>query len=156
MLRLARSMFFASAIIVATVVVTGQQPSPAGKMPVTVLTGCLRSSGADTAIAGPSGRLYTLEVIDAPSPAATATTRASATSPAPSKTTYSLSAVEAIGLAKHVDHQVQLTGQLQMPSTAVKETPGVAATPDRKPAPGGGHRTFEVTALKMIAPKCGS
>jgi hypothetical protein len=130
-----------------------QTPSPqkpaADNPAVTVLTGCLRSSGADTAVAGPSGRLYTLEVVEPPAkPSTTATT--GTTPPVATKTTYSLSAPESVGLAKHADHQVQLTGALQTPEPA--KTTGSPTPPTAKP--GGAHRTFEVTGLKMIAPKC--
>lgn len=129
-----------------------QQPSSTEKPPVTVLTGCLRSSGADTAIAGPDGRLYTLEVIEPPAKPAAATT-SGATPPAASTTTYSLAAAESVGLAKHVDHEVQLTGRLQAPSSTAPPAGGKAAS---EPKPGGAHNTFNVTALKMIAAKCRS
>ena len=128
-----------------------QQPSTSDKPNVTVLTGCLRSSGADTAVAGPSGRLYTLEVVEPPAKPSTTTTTGTVP-PVATKTTYSLSAPESVGLAKHADHQVQLTGSLQTPEPT--QTPGAATAPTAKP--GGAHRTFEVTALKMIAPKCTS
>jgi hypothetical protein len=133
----------------------GQKPAPAAEaQPVTVLTGCLRSSGADTAVAGPSGRIYTLEVVEPP--AKSSTTPSTATNPpVATKTTYSLAAAESLGLAKHVDHEVQLTGKLQAPSTAATP-PAPGPGTDRKPTAGGGHRTFEVTALKMIANKCSS
>lgn len=136
--------------------VFAQQPASADKPAVTILTGCLRSSGADTAIAGPSGRLYTLEVIEPPAkPEATTTT--GSTPPVASKTTYSLSAAESLGLEKHADHEVQLTGTLQTPATTGTGTgtgkPGTT-TSAPQPKPGGAHRTFEVTALKMVAPKC--
>jgi hypothetical protein len=130
--------------------VVAQQPAPEQKPPVTLLTGCLVSSGADTAVAGPSGRLYTLEVLEAPSqpsPSATGTTP-----PVASKTTYSLSAPESLNLAKHDGHEVQLTGSLQAP--APQATPGTGGATTSKP--GGAHRTFNVTALKMVAAKCRS
>jgi hypothetical protein len=120
------------------------------KPPVTVLTGCLKSSGADTAIAGPSGRLYTLEVVEPPPQTAASSTSAAA--PVASKTRYSLSAAESVGLAKHVDHEVRLTGSLQAPSPSTAAKPGAPAKD--APKPGGAHRTFEVTALEMIAAKC--
>ena len=136
-------------LAVGTATVSGQQPSDSEKQPVTVLTGCLRSSGADTAIAGPSGRLYTLEVVEPPAkPGATST---GSTPPVASKTTYSLSAAESVGLAKHVDHEVQLTGRLQAPSTDASSTATSSASQSK---PGGAHRTFQVTALKMVAAKC--
>ena len=127
--------------------VLAQQPD-VEKPPVTILTGCLRSSGADTAVAGPSGRLYTLEVTEVPPPPSAS---AGTTPPVASKTTYSLAAAESVGLAKHADHEVQLTGRLQAPAAAPSST---AKNPATQPKPGGAHRTFEVTALKMIAAKC--
>lgn len=130
--------------------VAAQQPAPEQKPPVTLLTGCLVSSGADTAVAGPSGRLYTLEVLELPAQPATST--AGAPPPVASKTTYSLSAPESLDLAKHDGHEVQLTGSLQAPTPQAK--PGVEGGTTSKP--GGAHRTFNVTALKMIASKCRS
>ena len=140
-------------LLISNTALQSFQQAAATEQPVTVLTGCLRSSAADTAIAGPSGRIYTLEVVDAPPPTSPTTTSA-APPPVASKTTYSLSAAESLGLSKHADHEVQLTGRLQAPSAAsAVAKPGVpAAAP--KPSAGGGHRTFEVTALKMVATKC--
>lgn len=143
-----------SAILIALLFTTSpllaQQPAATEPQPVTMLTGCLRSSGADTAVAGPEGRLYTLEVTDAPTkPDATTTT--GATPPVATKTTYSLAAPASVGLAKHDGHEVQLTGSLQAPSTPASAS-GTGKTP--APKPGGAHRTFNVTALKMIADKC--
>jgi hypothetical protein len=137
-------------LLSATTPLLAQQPPATDKPPVTVLTGCLRSSGADTAVAGPDGRLYTLEVTEAPAkPDATTTT--GTTPPVASKTSYSLAAPASVGLAKHDGHEVQLTGSLQAPSTPAT-TSSPAGTP--APKPGGAHRTFNVTALKMIAAKC--
>ena len=124
-----------------------QQPD-VDKAPMTLLTGCLRSSGADTAVAGPSGRIYTLEVSETPPVSGTTT---GTTPPVASKTTYSLSAAESVGLAKHVDHEVQLTGRLQTPTAPAASS---GASPAAQPKAGGAHRTFEVTALKMVAAKC--
>jgi hypothetical protein len=139
----------AMAVLVAGPAVLEQQPATPEKPPVTVLTGCLKSSGADTAVAGPSGRIYTLEVTELP-PAKPAT--AESTPPGASTTTYSLSAAESIGLDKHVDHKVELTGTLQAPSTTAAAAS--ATQPASPPKPGGGHRTFQVSALKMVAAKC--
>ena len=137
-------------LLVSAGSVLAQQPAAADKPPTMMLTGCLRSSGADTAIAGPTGRLYTLEVMEAPATPAPGATTSSAPS-VTSKTTYSLSAPESVGLAKHADHEVQLTGRLQAPAAP----PAKQASPSESPSkPGGAHRTFEVTALKMIAAKC--
>lgn len=130
--------------------IASQQPAAQDQPPVTVLTGCLRSSGASTEVAGPSGRIYTLEVVQPP-PASGATTTG-ANPPMPSKTTYSLSAAASLELEKHADHEVQLTGRLQAPASTPAKTPG--GKPVDPPAPGGGHNTFNVTALKMISTKC--
>lgn len=128
------------------------------EQPETTLTGCLKSHGADTAIAGPSGRLYTLEVVDtgaSPSPAPAPTTSIPTGTPsAPSVTRYSLDNVGKADLEKHADHQVQLTGRMQAPSKAAQENAATGAPSAPKPTPGGGHRTFHVTAVKMIAAKC--
>ncbi len=131
-----------------------QKPSTESAMPETALTGCLRSHGADTAIAGPSGRLYTLEVMETvESPSATTST-APGTPPSTSTTTYSLDNVGEVELEKHADHQVQLTGRMQAPSKAAREKAATGAPSANKPSPGGGHRTFHVTGLKMISAKC--
>jgi hypothetical protein len=139
------------ALAVVSVQVSAQQPANSEKPPVTLLSGCLKSSAADTAVAGPSGRIYTLEVIDAPPPVAAATSTASSNPPVASKTTYSLAAAESLGLAKHVDHEVELTGTLQAPAAT---TARPASKEPSAAKPGGAHRTFEVTAVKMLAPKC--
>lgn len=147
-------MWRASSILTLVLAMPGaadaQQPGPSNLPPTETLTGCLRSSGASTAVAGPSGRIYTLEVVDPPSASAATTTGANP--PMASKTTYSLSAAESLQLEKHADHEVQLTGRRQAPATAAAKTPG--AKPADPPAPGGGHNTFNVTALKMISTKC--
>ena len=130
-----------------------QQPpaQPQSDPPVQVLTGCLRSSAADTAVAGPSGRIFTLEVMEQPRPGTDAV--AGGAPAQPTKTTYSLSAPESLALAKHADHEVQLTGRLQAPAAAPSR-PGAPPRDTAKPAAGGGHRTFEVSALKMLGAKC--
>jgi hypothetical protein len=140
-----------------TAAIEQQKPSTdSAELPETVLTGCLKSHGADTAIAGPSGRLYTLEVIEMAKPVGPTTSTAAGTPPAASTTTYSLDNVGKVELEKHADHQVQLTGRMQTPSKAAQTSAPVspAGTPAAKPSPGGGHRTFHVTGLKMIAAKC--
>jgi hypothetical protein len=142
---------FAIATVLAHSPVMAQQPAPSGTPATTVLTGCLKSSGAATEVAGPSGRLYTLEVTET-STAPPTTATAGSTPPVASKTTYSLSAPTSIDLEKHADHQVELTGSLQAPSPPATPRPG--ATPAQPTKAGGAHRTFEVKALKMIAAKC--
>jgi hypothetical protein len=136
---------------------SAQQPAVTEPRPPadTILTGCLRSSGADVAVAGPSGRLYTLEVTEAAKPS-TEATAAGATTGSGSKVTYSLSVPSSIDLEKHADHEVQLTGRLQPPSTPRPPagSPTTTAAPSQKPQPGGAHRTFQVASIKMISAKC--
>jgi hypothetical protein len=128
------------------------EPTP---QPETTLTGCLKSHGADTAIAGPSGRLYTLEVVEAvEAPAATTSRPTGTPSPGASTVTYSLSNEAKVDLEKHADHRVQLTGRMQAPSQAAQKKAAQPGAPAAKPEPGGAHRTFHVTGLKMIAAKC--
>jgi len=124
------------------------------EQPETTLTGCLKSHGADTAIAGPSGRLYTLEVTETVTSPAPTTSTPTGTPPAASVTRYSLDNVGKADLEKHADHQVELTGRMQAPSQAAKEAAATGPPSAPKPTPGGGHRTFHVTAVKMIAAKC--
>lgn len=140
------------ATLIASSLAAAQQPAaqPSQQPPVEILSGCLRSSAADTAVAGPSGRLYTLEVVTPPRPG---TDTPGSPAAAPSKTTYSLAAPESLALSKHADHEVQLTGRLQAPAPTASPAGGaVGSTP--KPPAGGGHRTFEVSALKMLSAKC--
>jgi hypothetical protein len=133
-----------------------QKPLAESVQPVTVLTGCLKSHGADTAVAGPGGRLYTLEVIETVKPAGPTTSTPTGTPPGASTTTYSLDNVGKVALEKHADHQVELTGRMQAPSQAAQASASGASSgmPSAKPVPGGAHRTFHVTGLKMIATKC--
>lgn len=143
-----------------------QTPSPAppsqasATQPSTlVLTGCLRSAPrADTNSPG-DAKVYTLDVND---PAATATVPPATTQPgAPAKssastpTKYTLTAPESVGLLKHVNHEVELTGRLQGSSTASQPgAPGSGTKSEGKAMPGGAHRTFEVSALKMLSANC--
>ena len=155
----ATACFVASAALVQppTAAIGQQKPSPdSAELPETVLTGCLKSHGADTAIAGPDGRLYTLEVVETVKPAGPTTSTPTGTPASTSTTTYSLDNVGKVELEKHADHQVQLTGRMQAPSKAAQTSaPGApSGTPAARPAAGGAHRTFHVTGLKMIAPKC--
>ena len=147
-----------AALIPPAMAAVGQQkPStePAAQ-PETMLTGCLKSHGADTAVAGPSGRLYTLEVAETAKPSGPTTSTPAGTPPGVSTTTYSLDNVGKVPLDKHADHQVQLTGRLQAPSPAAEKSAAKppSGAPATKAEPGGAHRTFHVTGLKMIAPKC--
>lgn len=131
---------------------TAQQPSK-GQPSNTdnqTLTGCIRSTRADTTAADAKGNIYTLEVTDTPSRGST-----EVGAPAPGTSgpiTYALAVPDAIGVAKHVGHQVQLTGTLKPPSAAAGGGTPTTAAPGAKP--GHMHRTFEVTALKMISAKC--
>jgi hypothetical protein len=132
-----------------------QKPVAEGaETPETTLTGCLKSHGADTAIAGPSGRLYTLEVAETVVSPAPTTSTPTGTPPSASVIRYSLDNVGKADLEKHADHQVQLTGRMQAPSKTAKENAATGAPSAAPPIPGGGHRTFHVTAVKMIAAKC--
>ena len=130
---------------------TAQQP-PSGQASEAdhqTLTGCIRSMRADTTAADAKGNIYTLEVMDTPSAGAT-----EVGAPAPGTSgpiTYTLSAPDSAGIGKHVGHQVQLTGTLKPPAARAPATPTTAAP---GATPGSMHRTFEVSALKMIAAKC--
>jgi hypothetical protein len=130
---------------------TAQQPPPgqATEADYQTLTGCIRSMRADTTAADEKGNIYTLEVMDTPSAGAT-----EVGAPAPGTSgpiTYTLSAPDSVGVGKHVGHQVQLTGTLKPPAASAPVAPTTAA-PGAKP--GSMHRTFEVSALKMISAKC--
>lgn len=142
---------------------TGQQPSPASTAQQTpkvkpsdtaneTLMGCVRSTRADTTAADPKGNIYTLEVMDTPSPGST-----EVGAPAPGTSgpiTYALSAPDSVGLGKHVGHQVQLTGKLKPPSATEPPAGGTPTTAAPGAKPGHMSRTFEVSALKMISAKC--
>lgn len=132
----------------------GERQSPGDKPPETVLTGCLKSHGADTAVAGPSGRLYTLEVVDPVTAPMPTTSTPTGTPPSATVTRYSLDNVGKVALEQHADHQVELTGRMQAPSKAARESAAAGAPPAAKPTPGGGHRTFHVTGLKRLGAKC--
>jgi hypothetical protein len=66
-----------------------------------------------------------------------------------------LSAADSVGLAKHVDHEVQLTGTMQPPAAkpATPGAPGSSSAPATG-KPGGAHRTVQVSALKMMSTNC--
>lgn len=155
-LAFAIALCTAAAVLIQPLVAIGQQKPSAdpAEPPQTILTGCLKSHAADTAIAGPSGRLYTLEVNETvpPSPSTTSSNPA----PGATKTTYSLANEGNVDLEKHADHEVQLTGRMQAASTAAQERAAKASptSPAPQPAPGGAHRTFRVTAVKMVSAKC--
>ena len=138
------------AAVLVTATTFAQPPARPETPPTQILTGCLRSSAADVAVAGPSGRIYTLEVVEQRRPAAdTPAGGATAT-----KITYSLSVPESLPVNQHADHEVELTGRLQAP-VAPAARPGQPVDPgSAKPTAGGGHRTFVVSALKMVKDKC--
>jgi hypothetical protein len=127
-----------------------QQPGKANaEQPEMVLTGCLRSGAADTSVAGPSGRLYTLEVTETVATAPPGSPTPAATGVA-TKVTYSLSAPESLGLAKHADQAVELTGRLQAPSAPANQSKVASPAGAAPPKPGGAHRTFQVSRLKAV------
>ena len=149
---------------------TGQPPtqkpttSATAQAGETMLTGCLRSNRADQGAADSKGVVFTLEVTEATG-ARPAPSEAGAPSPptGASKTTYTLQGPESLGLAKHVNHEVQLTGRMQAPSSTMPATERPQSTPPPAPSPspgaktaagGGGGRTFEVAALKMVSANC--
>ena len=154
---------------------TGQPPTQKPTSPATaqagetMLTGCLRSSHADQGAADSKGVVFTLEVTEATGTRPAPSLEAGAPPPpaAASKTTYTLNGPESLGLAKHVNHEVQLTGRMQASSATMRSTERPQSTPPatQTPSPttggakpvaggGGGHRTFEVAALKMVSANC--
>lgn len=134
-----------------------EQTSQAAEM--TVL-GCLR--GATNPTMEMKGTIYTLELIEksTPPPGATGSTAGAREQEAAPKTAsrYTLVASESVGLAKHVNHRVELTGRLKAaPAPSSASTPERAqgqGKPPQPPPPGGAHNTFEVSALKMVSPSC--
>ena len=129
-----------------------QQPSAAGTAPAneTQVTGCLRSS-ATVGVTGEPASVYTLEEKEAsnttaPAPTTGLPSTAASSSRGPaSKVVYTLSAPESVGLERHVNHEVQITGGSQ-------RAPAAAGTEPAKP--GGAHNTLEVSAVKMISTNC--
>ena len=122
------------------------------------ILGCLRASTNPTMEM--KGTIYTLETMEKSTGATTATPTVSGKEKEAAPKTasrYTLVAAESIGLAKHVDHQVELTGRLTEPPASA-----AAPTAERRPGEGtqktgptgGAHNTFEVTALKMISTSC--
>lgn len=114
--------------------------------PVTLLTGCLRQSRADTTTANQKGMIYTLEAHSQKLP----------TSPAPEGSgpikmdgRYALSFETSVDLSKHVNHQVEVRGRL-LPRPAISQN----AKEGAKPLPGAAEQMFHVTELKMISATC--
>jgi hypothetical protein len=120
------------------------------------LTGCLRGSAAAIGTSPGQGIIYTLEVVEAApaKPAASTPPSGAARNDAPTMTTYTLDAPDSVGLAKHVDHEVQIEGSMR-PATK-PATPGGAGASAAPVAgkPGGAHRTVHVSALKMLSTNC--
>jgi hypothetical protein len=133
---------------------TGQPNIPqAGE----ALTGCLRSSPSGTSAADARDIVYTLEQTETATDKPSTTPGAAAAPPSggssskvgsSSKTVYTLAAPASVGLARHVGHEVQLTGRMQ-PAPAQS---GASGAQDVKP--GGAHNTFQVSALKMVSMNC--
>ncbi len=125
----------------------------------TTLTGCVRTQRADAGSADTKGNIYTLELSSGAGrgegaasggTAATGAARAAATA----EMTYTIAAPESVAIGKHVGHQVELTGRVQPAMGSRGAAAGVGAATATKPEPGGAHRTFQATALKMISAKC--
>ena len=139
------------AILGGTVTVNSQAsqpPSQTDAKPITLLTGCVRQTRADTTTADAKGMIYTLE----------AQTEKLPTSPAPEGSgplkvdgRYALSFDQSVDLSKHVNHYVEVRGR-RMP-TAATDNAAKAPTPP-KPLPGAAKQMFHVTAVKMISAKC--
>jgi hypothetical protein len=157
-----RTLIACAAIVWATSAAPAAQPQP-GSQPAgkpTTIIGCLRSTpNPDPAGTAGKSPVYTMDVIPAPMPPRPETSsmpKPGSVADAVKATTYTLTAPESVGLAKHVGHRVEVTGQLQDTGTKAKESPGTrGGTPDAMaPKPGGAHNTFEVTALKMVSAQC--
>jgi hypothetical protein len=133
----------------AAILISGSsmaQEAQPSDTPMTVLSGCLRESRADTTTANKKGVIYTLE----------AGTQKLPTSPAPEGSgpvkingRYALSFEESVDLSKHVNHQVEVRGRI-LP----RPTPDAGAGTTAKPLPGAAEHMFHVTALKMISANC--
>ena len=126
------------------------QQTQNAKEPLTVLTGCLRQSRADTTTANAKGVIYTLEARAQKLP----------TSPAPEGSgpikadgRYALSFEESVDLSKLVNHQVEVRGH-RLPRGASDAKGAAASAAAAKPLPGAADQMFHVTAVKMLAPRC--
>ena len=116
--------------------------------PITVLSGCLRETRADTTTANTEGVIYTLE----------AEVQKLPTSPAPEGSgpikregRYALSFEKSVDLSKHVNHQVEVRGRM-LPRPAMERADETGKAP--KPLPGAAEQMFHVTTLKMISATC--
>ena len=156
---------FALAILISGTSVIAQTATPSPAQPPAtgasqsgdlLLTGCLRGSAAAIGTSPGQGMIYTLEVVETPpaKPAASGQPGAAVRNDVATTTIYTLDAPDSVGLAKHVDHEVQLSGNMQPPA-AKPSTPGVAgSSAPTTGKPGGAHRTVHVSALKMISANC--
>ncbi len=127
--------------------------------PQMTLLGCLR--GATNPTMEIKGTIYTLEVIakstGTPGPTVATPGAGDQAVAAKTPTRYTLVADESVGLTKHIDHRVEITGRLKAVSAPLS-----ASTPERgqsqgkqqAPSLGGAHNTFEVSALKMVSASC--
>jgi hypothetical protein len=157
-------LVLAASVLLTSTTVTVAQDKTSGDQPMT-LTGCLIST-PNPDPAGSVGKppIYTMEVAASSPAPASGTSTASPTGKAPSSssaakpTVYTLSAAESIGLAKHVNHLVEVTGRLQttQSQSTAKVPPATAGAKPAEPESkaGGAHNTFEVTALKMVSASC--
>jgi hypothetical protein len=140
---------------------TAPLPDSSSRQSDMVITGCLKSSSSDAAR---GATVYTLEGrmprqdIYPPraKPAAEDATAPHATPITPANTMFSLSALPSVSLADHVGHTVELAGRMQPAQSGAVGTAGTAGAQAQTQAviPGGAHKTFEVSAVKMLSMKC--
>ena len=116
------------------------------KEPVTVLTGCLRQSRADTTTANAKGVIYTLEARAQKLPSSPAP---EGSGPIKVDGRYALSFEDSVDLSKLANHLVEVRGRAIPRAPESKGTSAAA-----KPLPGAAEQMFHVTAVKMLAPRC--
>lgn len=125
------------------------------------VTGCLRTAGGSEA-AGTQAVVYTLDTAatasgSAPNspagPPAGSPGTLRQTAQAKKGPSYTLKAPESIGLAKHVNHTVELTGRLQHPPAATGRASSQPA-PEPSGAADAAAQVLEVTALRMVSATC--
>jgi hypothetical protein len=126
-----------------------------------VISGCLKSSSSET---GKGATVYSLEGhmptqdIYPPSarPAPEDATAPRGTPITPANTTFALSALPSVSLVEHVGHQVELAGRMQPAQSDAVGTAGTAGAQPQTQAviPGGAHKTFEVSAVRMLSTRC--
>jgi hypothetical protein len=133
----------------------------------TKLTGCLRSTSSGPA----SGTQTVAYSLDTTPPASQAAGKPSPAGPPAGSQgsmrrvgesaraqSYALQAAESVGLSKHVNHRIEVTGRLR------QETPTTAAGRTAKPSPesaeasdpsaASSNQVIEVTAIRMISASC--